>query len=421
VSSAPGGINCGAACSASYNYGTTVVLTATPGVGSVFSGWSGGGCSGTGTCSVTLTAATTVTATFTLATYVLTVNKTGGGSGSVNSAPAGITCGTTCASSFSYGTNVVLSAGNAFGSTFTGWSGGGCSGTGNCTVPVTAATTVSANFELTQFSIGAGWNCASLVSCIDLYDFTFPAETTVTIQVGSVTGNSVVRLGAWAPGVPYSGQNLLTGRTMDRMCVAQNTSDTVLFRAIPGGTYRIGVGRDWGMSGGAAGTYSLTVFSSSSLVYVGTSNNDIPPGTASTGCGYSATFSSGWNCAFGINCQDVYSFDTLVSTTANVVAIPSASSAVRLAVFDGAAVNTTNRLNGLFSDRRCSAAGVNDAAAAPALPVGGHLFAVGRDWGFSSGAAGTYTYTITTPDAPLVPRGQTLDDTASQAAGTTCP
>ena len=32
------------------------------------------------------------------------------------------------------------------GSTFTGWSGGGCSGTGTCTVTVSAATTVTATF-----------------------------------------------------------------------------------------------------------------------------------------------------------------------------------------------------------------------------------------------------------------------------------
>ncbi|MBK9034688.1 MAG: hypothetical protein IPL61_26055 [Myxococcales bacterium] len=40
------------------------MLTATPSGGAVFSGWSGGGCSGTGTCATTITAAVTVTATF---------------------------------------------------------------------------------------------------------------------------------------------------------------------------------------------------------------------------------------------------------------------------------------------------------------------------------------------------------------------
>ena len=43
-----------------------VSLTATPGSGSTFAGWSGGGCTGAGTCAPTTNADTTVTATFTL-------------------------------------------------------------------------------------------------------------------------------------------------------------------------------------------------------------------------------------------------------------------------------------------------------------------------------------------------------------------
>jgi M6 family metalloprotease-like protein len=58
------GIACGLDCVESYLKGETVTLTAEPAAGSVFSGWSGGGCSGVGTCVVTLSADTTVTASF---------------------------------------------------------------------------------------------------------------------------------------------------------------------------------------------------------------------------------------------------------------------------------------------------------------------------------------------------------------------
>jgi hypothetical protein len=64
VTSGDGFINCGITCSAAYGSPNTVVLTATAAAGSTFTGWSGGGCSGTGTCSVTMNASQTVTASF---------------------------------------------------------------------------------------------------------------------------------------------------------------------------------------------------------------------------------------------------------------------------------------------------------------------------------------------------------------------
>ncbi len=64
VTSSTGGIDCGAACSASFTSGTAVTLTATPASGSTFGGW-GGACTGSGACVVTMTAAQAVTATFT--------------------------------------------------------------------------------------------------------------------------------------------------------------------------------------------------------------------------------------------------------------------------------------------------------------------------------------------------------------------
>jgi hypothetical protein len=64
ISSAPGGINCGGTCSATFPSGSQVTLTATPEQDFPFQGW-GGACSGTATtCRLTLTAATSVSARF---------------------------------------------------------------------------------------------------------------------------------------------------------------------------------------------------------------------------------------------------------------------------------------------------------------------------------------------------------------------
>jgi hypothetical protein len=64
VTSSPSGINCGTDCSEYYDHGTVITLTATPDSGDMFTGWSGGGCSGTGPCVRTHTSAVTITATF---------------------------------------------------------------------------------------------------------------------------------------------------------------------------------------------------------------------------------------------------------------------------------------------------------------------------------------------------------------------
>lgn len=66
VTSSPTGINCGVTCSADFNPGTVVTLTATPAAGSDFFTW-GGACTGTSsTCTVTMDTTQSVSATFEL-------------------------------------------------------------------------------------------------------------------------------------------------------------------------------------------------------------------------------------------------------------------------------------------------------------------------------------------------------------------
>jgi hypothetical protein len=81
---------------------------------------------------------------------VLTINFSGGGTGVVASTTSGFTCSSTnvsCVDSFPSGTAITLTANPVSPSTFGGWSGGGCTGTGNCTLLLQTDTTVIATFN----------------------------------------------------------------------------------------------------------------------------------------------------------------------------------------------------------------------------------------------------------------------------------
>ena len=77
--------------------------------------------------------------------FTLNVNKSGSGDGTVNG--PGISCGSDCFEAYSSGTAVTLTAVADTDSTFTGWSGGGCGGTGSCTILTNTDIIVTATFN----------------------------------------------------------------------------------------------------------------------------------------------------------------------------------------------------------------------------------------------------------------------------------
>jgi hypothetical protein len=90
--------------------------------------------------------------------YTLTVGKAGTGSGTVTSNPAVINCGAACNASFNSGTVVALNPAPNAGSTFTGW-GGACSGSGACSVTMSAAKSVTAAFVVpVQHTVDLTWS-----------------------------------------------------------------------------------------------------------------------------------------------------------------------------------------------------------------------------------------------------------------------
>ena len=431
VSASPAGSPCGPGCQA-YPSGASVVVTATENPGSRFSGWSDACAGASNPCTINVSTASKVTANF-VAVYPVTVTTGGTGTGNVksNESAAIIDCGNggkTCTAPYDAGSTVTLTATAGPNSVFIGWSGG-CSGAGPCSLVVSGPVDVSARFD-PSFTTKGTWMCANGVNCQDVYEFAFGQGAVVTIQVSGVTGSSVTRLAAFGPGVPLNGANLLTGLANDRACVGANLPDTVTFGpTVATGLYNLAVGRDWSKSAGATGNYTLTVTSDQPFALKSNSLTVASQANA-TQCGYTFTAADKWACGppNDLNCQDVFDFTSAVATPITVTATPDTSSAsvVRLAVFDGQALNGINQLNNNSTDRMCVAQSQAETATTKApLAVGLHRVAVGRDWNTSAGAGGNYTVTITTPDAPLSPLGNTVDDGPSafgaSPTGTSCP
>jgi hypothetical protein len=167
VTSSPAGIGgCSAtssptACTADLAQGSVVTLTAAPDSGFGFGGWIGGGCTGVGTCVVAMDAAKSVTAAFVNEVFTLSIQPTGIGlEGSRVTAvetgttvPLVIDCGRNCQEVLLSGTQVTLTAIPAVDADFAGWSGGGCAGTGDCTVIMTTdLTDIVATFVLNDLT-----------------------------------------------------------------------------------------------------------------------------------------------------------------------------------------------------------------------------------------------------------------------------
>jgi hypothetical protein len=213
-----------------------VTLAATAASGSTFAGWSGGGCSGTGVCQVTMNAAQSVTATFNTIpppnqTLSLTVSGTGAGSVSDG---ASLSCAASCQHQYPQGTVVTLAAAAASGSTFAGWSGGGCSGTSVCQVTMNAAQSVTATFNTipppthtvtvtrtgngsgTVTSSPAGINCGT--TCSSAYD----QGTSLTLTAAAANGSTFT---GWS--------GACTGTAPCTLSITQNLSATAIFDLSP--------------------------------------------------------------------------------------------------------------------------------------------------------------------------------------------
>ncbi len=132
-----------------------------------------------------------------VALSVLTVTRAGSGNGTVTSSPSGIACGGTCTYTYAADTSVTLTATPNATSTFTGWSGGGCSGTGSCVVSMSDATSVTATFAPITYALnvsksgGGTGNITSSpsgIACGSTCSYSFDSGTSVTLTAFATVG-----------------------------------------------------------------------------------------------------------------------------------------------------------------------------------------------------------------------------------------
>ncbi|UCF93039.1 MAG: BACON domain-containing protein, partial [Desulfobacterales bacterium] len=138
---------------ASESVGWITITSGSSGTGDGTVAYSVAANTGTSSRTATITAAGQSHTVTQEAPFLLTIHGGGEGTGTVTSSPSGINCsinGTiesgVCSTAFSSGSQVSLFADPTGGSTFTGWSGGGCSGTSPCNVTMDQGQTVTANF-----------------------------------------------------------------------------------------------------------------------------------------------------------------------------------------------------------------------------------------------------------------------------------
>ncbi len=200
IGSAPAGIACnrfGGDCEEYFTPGTTVTLTAMPGVGSLFTGWSGAAstCNSNLTCTLTIDAITAVGASF---APLITVAVTRIGIGSVQSLPLGIDCGSFCSAEFAQGSVVRLTATPSLGHVFSGWSNAAavCGSNPVCDLNVTAAFTATATFSpamqtMAIHRIGTGlvFSTPAGIDCGTTCTASFATGSTITLEAAAILGS----------------------------------------------------------------------------------------------------------------------------------------------------------------------------------------------------------------------------------------
>lgn len=222
----------------------------------------------------------------------LTLAISGTGAGSVVSSPAGISCSSSCSAGFTAGTSVTLTATPAAGSAFAGWSGA-CSGTGTCTVSMSAAQSVTATFTLKPaYTALSVTGLAGASGSETRYAVTVPSgasDLVFTLSSSSGDPDLFVRLGTQPTTSLYDCKS------------ATVFVDMCAFPAPSAGTYHVLV-------------YGYSAYSGATLTVTYRTDPTVTVAKAGTGTGTVISSPAGINC--GADCSQSYAMGQFVTLTA---------------------------------------------------------------------------------------------------------
>jgi len=140
--------------------------------------------------------------------FTLTVTKAGSGNGTVTSSPTGINCSSDCTEDYVSGTSVTLTANPSGDSTLKAWSGA-CTGTGTCTVTMSAVRSVTATFSKTFTDDPLTAN----VTFVKASHFLEALEAINTLGQRNGLGNISFDAPIPAAGVPIAAKDIITLQT----------------------------------------------------------------------------------------------------------------------------------------------------------------------------------------------------------------
>jgi hypothetical protein len=278
ISSDVGGINCGSGgtvCSAQYDTGASVKLTATPAANATFTSWGGTDCTGTTSpFTMTMDKSKSCTASFTAnVSTKFTLTLTAPTGGSISSDIGGLNCGTTCAGDYDQNATVNLTATPATGMVFDAWSGD-CAGT---TSPL----------SLTMDKVKG---------CSATFKSNPTPTTTVSLTVTAPTNGTVKS----NPGVINCG---LQGTVCTDSSFVKGAQVTLSATPVTGGKFTSWIG-DCSTSTTDSVTLTMDAAKTCSATFEGTASNQSDLVVTVTGAGKVARIPAGSTCGTGTDCTN---------------------------------------------------------------------------------------------------------------------